>query len=144
MKLDTSPQRSRLMGRVRQRNTAAELTLRRALFKAGLRYRIKPTVPLPGSPDILFGPARLAIFVDGCFWHGCPLHGTWPKSNSGFWREKILRNQERDRSVDMDLACLGCTVIRVWEHELRGDFSPLVEEIVRFVRLAKKHNSGGE
>lgn len=144
MKLETSPQRSRLMGRVRRKNTAAELTLRRALFKEGLRYRIKPIVRLPGSPDIIFGPARLLIFVDGCFWHGCPLHGTWPKSNSGFWREKILRNQERDKSVDMALASLGWTVIRVWEHELRGDFSPLVRRIARFVRAAKNHPTGCE
>jgi DNA mismatch endonuclease (patch repair protein) len=137
MKLDTSPQRSRLMGRVRHKDTAPELTLRRALFKAGLRYRIKPTVRLPGRPDILFEAARLVIFVDGCFWHGCPLHGTWPKVNSAFWREKILRNQERDRSVDTALASLGWKVRRVWEHELRGDFYSLVEEIVSLVRAAR-------
>jgi DNA mismatch endonuclease (patch repair protein) len=135
MKLDTNPQRSRLMARVRQKDTAPELTLRRALFKAGLRYRLKTSSRLPGSPDIVFGRARLVIFVDGCFWHGCALHGTWPKSNADFWREKILRNQERDRSVDAALTDLGWKVMRVWEHDVRGGLSFLVDTIVGIVRV---------
>ena len=135
MKLGTTPERSSLMSRVRRKHTAPELVLRRALFKVGLRYRLKTKTPLPGSPDLIFGRARLVIFVDGCFWHGCPVHGTWPKTNSAFWKDKIIRNRERDKSVDSDLNDLGWRVLRVWEHELRGDLSAIVSRIEGLVRI---------
>jgi len=71
-----------------------------------------------GRPDFVFPARRLAVFVDGCFWHGCPRHGTMPKGNRSFWRAKITRNRERDREVGAELRRLGWKVLRVWEHEL--------------------------
>ena len=75
---------------------------------------------LPGKPDFVFPKPRLAVFVDGCFWHGCPKHATWPKTNRAFWRKKIARNRARDREVGHALRRMGWRVIRVWEHGLRG------------------------
>ncbi|HEX5751048.1 MAG TPA: very short patch repair endonuclease [Archangium sp.] len=107
------------MQRVRQKNTSAESALRRELHARGLRYRIH--VPVLAKPrrvaDVAFSGLRVAVFVDGCFWHGCPLHATWPKENAEFWRAKILANQERDRDTDERLRAEGWTVVRVWAHE---------------------------
>jgi len=107
------------MQSVRQRDTSAESALRSALFARGLRYRVQ--VALLTMPrrvaDIVFAGPRVAVFVDGCFWHGCPLHATWPKQNADFWRAKILANQERDRDTDARLRAEGWEVIRVWAHE---------------------------
>lgn len=102
----------------RRRDTAPELAIRRLLHARGLRYRVD--VLLPGMrrwADILFGPSRIAVFVDGCFWHGCPEHGTQPKNNAAWWSAKIAGNIARDRDTDRRLAEAGWTVIRVWEHE---------------------------
>jgi DNA mismatch endonuclease (patch repair protein) len=126
-----TPERSRLLGRVRHQGTAPEIELRRGLRRAGLRYRLRYS--LPGSPDLVLVASRLAIFVDGCFWHGCPLHGTIPKTNTSFWQAKILRNRERDNSVDQRLATLGWMVIRVWEHEIRNDLEGVVTRFVGLV-----------
>ena len=103
----------------RQRNTTSELVLRRALHAAGLRYRLHRSV-LPGlrrHADLVFGPRRVAVFVDGCFWHGCPIHATYPKANESWWRDKLETNQRRDRDTDRRLADAGWLVVRVWEHE---------------------------
>jgi len=102
----------------RQRDTAPELALRSLLHRRGLRFRVD--YPLPGSrrrADIVFRRARLVVFVDGCFWHSCPEHGTWPKQNADWWRQKIETNQRRDRDTDQRLAATGWMVVRVWEHE---------------------------
>jgi len=107
------------MRATRQRDTDAELKLRSALFRRGLRYRLQQRL-IPGMnrrADIVFLRAKVAVFVDGCFWHGCPKHGTSPKSNSAFWQEKIVANQRRDRDTNMKLVQLGWRVVRVWEHE---------------------------
>lgn len=115
----SSPEASRRMARVRQRGTDVEIELRRALHARGLRYRLQ--VPLSKKPrrvaDIVFIGARVAVFVDGCFWHGCPLHATWPKENAGFWRAKIEANRARDADTTRRLRELGWEVIRVWSHE---------------------------
>lgn len=130
--------RSLLMGRVRQRGTAPELMLRKALWGAGLRYRLKSKTKLPGSPDILFPGARVAVFVDGCFWHGCPEHGTQPKTRPEFWAQKITRNRERDAEVDLKLTEMGWRVVRVWEHRIRFDVAECVADIRHTLR---PHNS---
>lgn len=107
------------MTKQRSRDTGAELAIRRALHAMGLRYRVHRR-PLPGvrrEVDILFGPARVAVFVDGCFWHGCPDHGTSPKANSEWWSNKLRRNRERDVDTTERLVQAGWTTIRVWEHE---------------------------
>jgi DNA mismatch endonuclease (patch repair protein) len=95
--------------------------MRKALHSCGLRFRMDTPVGLPGSPDIRFARARVAVFVDGCFWHGCPQHGSHPKTNAAFWSAKIARNRQRDLAVDAALQRLGWSVVRVWEHEVNQD-----------------------
>lgn len=102
-----------------RRDTVPELAVRRVLHSAGLRYRV--AYPIPGQRrrtiDIAFTRAQLAVFIDGCFWHGCPEHGTAPKVNSAWWQGKISANQARDRDTDRLLRELGWTTLRYWEHE---------------------------
>jgi DNA mismatch endonuclease (patch repair protein) len=136
MDLLTKTQRSLLMSRVRQRGTALELRLRSALRARRLRYRTN--VSLPGTPDIAIGTGKLAVFVDGCFWHGCPRHGTMPKTNRAFWRRKIVRNRERDSEVDRELRKLGWRPVRVWEHELRTSVDSVVERLSALVAQAAR------
>lgn len=111
--------KSEQMARVRSRNTAPDLALRSALHRLGLRYVLG--AKLPGSPDIAFVRQRVAIFVDGCFWHGCPSHYSRPAANAAFWRAKLKRNRQRDRSVDRQLLDLGWRPMRVWEHQVTRD-----------------------
>ncbi|MEU5437707.1 very short patch repair endonuclease [Streptomyces sp. NPDC020719] len=118
-RLETSAAVRARMSRQRSRDTGVEVALRRVLHAMGLRFRIHRR-PLPGirrEADVVFGPARVAVFVDGCFWHGCPEHGTWPKNNAEFWRSKIEGNRARDRDTDARLAEAGWLAVRVWEHE---------------------------
>lgn len=107
------------MARQRTRDTLAEITLRQALHRLGYRYRVD--APLPGIPrrraDILFTARKLAVFVDGCFWHGCPEHATWPANNAAWWQSKLTTNIERDRDTTQRLTNDGWTVLRIWEHE---------------------------
>lgn len=121
------------MSRQRTRDTEPEVLLRRELHRRGLRYRVD--APLPGMPrrraDILFTRAKVAVFVDGCFWHGCPEHKTTPTNNREWWVDKLARNIERDGQTDAHLSSLGWTVIRVWEHE---DVRLAVADIERAVR----------
>lgn len=109
----------RRMERQRRRDTDPEMRLRRALHALGYRYRID--APLPGMPrrraDLLFTKHRVAVFVDGCFWHGCPAHRTHPKNNAEWWRQKIEGNIARDRATDEHLAERGWCSVRIWEHE---------------------------
>jgi DNA mismatch endonuclease (patch repair protein) len=100
-----------------QRDTQCEIGLRRAVYRLRLRYRVDR--PIPGTrrrADLLFARAKVAVFVDGCFWHGCPEHGTWPKSNAEWWHKKIEANRSRDSDTDCKLRALGWTVLRFWEH----------------------------
>lgn len=119
------------MSRVRQHGTDLERRLRSAIRKSGLRYR--SNVKLPGTPDIAIRSVKIAIFVDGCFWHGCRLHGTMPKTNRYFWREKIRRNRERDEGVDFALRKLGWKVVRVWEHDIKKSTDRVVERLLNLV-----------
>jgi DNA mismatch endonuclease (patch repair protein) len=109
----------RRMVSVRQRDTAPEVALRSALHRLGLRFRLqlRPVEGLRRSADVVFTRLRLAVYVDGCFWHGCPLHGTMAKANASFWQQKIEDNRHRDADTDRRLAEAGWTVVRVWEHE---------------------------
>jgi DNA mismatch endonuclease, patch repair protein len=130
----TSPLRSRIMAAVQRRHTAPELRLRQALTSSGLRYRVNGRCGLPGSPDVWFPGPRVAVFVDGCFWHGCPIHGTEPKSNAAFWQAKIQRNRERDQAVDIRLEAMGWIVVRIWEHEVKSDAEAIALRIWAAVR----------
>ena len=112
--------RSRVMARVKGRDTGPELALRRALYRAGVRGWRCHRKNLPGKPDLAFGRARLAIFVDGGFWHGHPSK-YWPGRSGDYWDAKIARNQARDREVDASLAALGWQVMRLWDFEVLED-----------------------
>jgi DNA mismatch endonuclease (patch repair protein) len=93
--------------------------VRRELHRRGLRYRVELSV-LPGvrrRADVVFTRAKVAVFIDGCFWHRCPIHATSPKANAAFWAEKLTANQARDRDTDQRLLAIGWRVVRVWEHE---------------------------
>ncbi len=107
------------MSRARRRDTAPEIALRKLLHARGLRYRV--AYPVPGQRrrtiDIAFTRQKLAVFVDGCFWHGCPEHGTSPRANSEWWRRKLEANHARDLDTDAMLRDRGWTVLRIWEHE---------------------------
>jgi DNA mismatch endonuclease (patch repair protein) len=103
----------------RRRDTKPELAIRSALHRMGLRYRVD-VAPLPDlrrRADIVFPRQRVAVQVDGCFWHGCPEHGLAPRANRDYWVEKIRRNRERDAETDAALQAAGWMVVRVWEHE---------------------------
>lgn len=107
------------MSKQRSRDTDPERAIRSRLHAVGFRYRVhrRPVDGVRREADIVFGSAKVAVFVDGCFWHGCPEHGTWPANNADWWRAKIEGNQERDRDTDDRLAKAGWMVVRVWEHE---------------------------
>jgi DNA mismatch endonuclease, patch repair protein len=124
---------SERMSRVRRRDTAPELELRSELHRRGLRYRVdrRPLKGIPSRADLVFGPAKVAVYVDGCFWHSCPEHGTMPRSNEAFWQEKLARNQERDATTNAALAEAGWTVVRIWEHEEIAEAADRVEAAVR-------------
>jgi DNA mismatch endonuclease (patch repair protein) len=115
----SSPDARRRMQATRGRDTAPELALRRELHRRGLRYRVDAQI-LPNlrrRADLVFRRVRVAVFVDGCFWHGCPQHATTAKANAAFWAEKIITNQARDRDTDRRLQEAGWTVVRIWEHD---------------------------
>jgi DNA mismatch endonuclease (patch repair protein) len=131
------------MQRTGQKNTPAEITVRSALHKLGLRYRLHKR-PLPGirrTADIVFFRAKVSVFVDGCFWHGCPSHGTWPKSNAEWWKAKIEANRRRDAETNELFTQSGWAVIRVWEHEDQEEAAARIAEIVR-TRLASLGKKG--
>jgi DNA mismatch endonuclease (patch repair protein) len=115
------------MSRVKSKNTKPEIRLRKALWAVGLRYRLR--YKLPGKPDLVFVSAKLAVFVDGCFWHGCPEHATQPKTNERFWATKLGENVERDQRVNWQLRGMGWTVLRLWQHDIEGNLDNAVEQI---------------
>ena len=106
-------ERSRMMSRIRGRNTRPERRLRQALWAAGLRYRKHAKTPV-GRPDLVFVGPRVAVFVDGCFWHGCPRHYVRPRSRTDFWSRKLRENVDRDRRQTLELHVRGWTVVRIW------------------------------
>jgi DNA mismatch endonuclease, patch repair protein len=116
----------------RNRDTKPETQLRSLLHRRGLRFRVDVS-PIPGvrrRADLVFPRARVAVFVDGCFWHGCPQHATWPKANADFWREKIETNRRRDEDTNRKFAEAGWVVVRVWEHEAVDGASLRIEQLV--------------
>src|SRR4051794_16485610 len=114
----SSPGVRRGMQANRGRDTKPEIAVRRAAHAAGLRYRVdhRPLPRINRRADLVFTRAQVAVFVDGCFWHGCPVHHTVAKSNATFWVEKVARTRERDAETDQLLLDAGWTVIRAWEH----------------------------
>ena len=128
------PARSRNMSRIRSRDSKAELALRRALYALGFRYRLH-VAGLPGKPDIVFVRAKVAVFMDGDFWHGrfWARDGKAPKTRRRWWIRKLTRNIERDRAVNRTLRKSGWKVVRVWESEIRRDARTVAERIVKFL-----------
>lgn len=126
---DTTPERSRLMSRIRGRkNKSTELRLV-AILRANKLRGWRRHQPLAGSPDFAFTDAKVAIFVDGCFWHGCPKCYKPPASNAMFWAEKVAYNRVRDRRISRHLRSRGWSVLRVWEHSLTRNPSAVVSRI---------------
>jgi DNA mismatch endonuclease, patch repair protein len=121
------------MQATRQRDTKGEIALRRELHRLGFRFRIhrRPVHGLRREADIVFSSSRVAVFVDGCFWHGCPTHGTWPRANADWWRKKIEANVARDRDTDSRLGDAGWEPVRVWEHERTEEAATRIAAIVR-------------
>ena len=134
----TSRKRSEIMARVRsRRNRSTELALASAFRSAGITgWRRHP--PLPGSPDFAFPSVKLAVFVDGCFWHGCPKHGRMPAANKDFWSNKIARNRHRDRKVAMLLKARGWRILRVWEHDTRRKADKAARRVRRILEKARR------
>lgn len=120
--------RSKNMAKIRGRDTSPEMRLRKSLWRLGFRFRVN--IPVIGiRPDIVFTARKLAIFVDGCFWHGCPIHYVRPRTRDEFWAEKLRANTARDRRQTEALIESGWKVMRFWEHEVRLDLSQVMEEI---------------
>jgi DNA mismatch endonuclease (patch repair protein) len=120
------------MARQRTRDTAPEVAIRCELHRQGLRYRlhVRPEPAVRAVADLVFRGAQVAVFVDGCFWHGCPTHGSWPASNADWWRAKIERNVQRDGATTDALAARGWRVIRIWEHEPPSEAAARIAAIV--------------
>lgn len=146
----SSPGSRRRMQATGRRDTGAELAIRKVVHAHGLRYAVdaRPLADLARRADLVFRGARVAVFIDGCFWHGCPQHATWPKANADFWRKKILDNRRRDRGTDDSLRKAGWLVIRAWEHEAAEAAAGRICEAVRgrasmptppMPRRAKRH-----
>lgn len=127
----------------RGRDTTFELSVRRILYAMGLRYRVDFRVvqQVRSRADVAFPGRHIAVYFDGCFWHGCPVHATAPKTNAAFWAAKLLRNIERDRAVDVALAESGWLVLRYWEHE---DPNAIAVDIAEQVGQRNLKNQGEE
>lgn len=115
----SSAARRRNMQAIRSRDTTPERLIRRLVHAHGLRYRVsaRPLPDLRRTADLVFRPTKVAVFIDGCYWHGCPEHYVPPKTNSGYWSDKVARNIARDRDTDERLRAAGWLVLRFWEHE---------------------------
>jgi DNA mismatch endonuclease (patch repair protein) len=121
----------------KSRDTKPELALRSAVHALGLRYRVgaKPLAGLRRTADLVFPTAKVAVFLDGCFWHGCPEHHTVAAANAKFWADKVSGNRARDRDTDARLEAAGWASVRVWEHENPREAAQRVEGVVRARRV---------
>ena len=134
----TTKKRSKIMSKIRGKNTKPELLFRKALWKKGVRYRVD-NKKLPGKPDVSIQKYKLAIFIDGEFWHGY----NWDerkdniKSNRGFWVPKIERNMQRDREVNRQLNNMGYTVFRFWEKEIKNELNKCINDILVYIAIGQ-------
>ena len=129
------------MQRMPRSSTSPEMLIRRELHRRGLRFRVNHP-RLPGRPDVAFTAARIAVFVDGCFWHSCPDHGLLPKNNRAWWQEKLERNVQRDREKDALLEKMGWTVLHVWEHERPLEAADAIDQLWSSVRGTAARRAG--
>ncbi|WP_410537851.1 very short patch repair endonuclease [Streptomyces sp. KL2] len=144
MPAPSSPSVSARMSRQANRDTSPEVAVRRLLYAAGYRYRLHRKVP--GMPrrtiDIAFPGTKVAVFLDGCFWHGCPEHATQPKANKEWWRQKLDRNISRDLETTERLSEEGWVVLRFWEHESPDAVAGRVAQVVTERRVRSRTMSG--
>ena len=126
----SSQKRSQIMSRIKGKDTRIELLVRNELWKNGFRYRKNYG---KYKIDIAFIKEKVAIFIDSCFWHNCPIHGEIPKTNIDFWEKKLTYNKERDLLVTSKLISEGWEVIRIWEHELSSNFTDVINKIIHTV-----------
>jgi DNA mismatch endonuclease (patch repair protein) len=129
----SSEERSRIMRAVKGKDSTLEVTVRSALWRSGLRFR-KNVASLPGKPDIVFSKSKVVVFIDSCFWHGCPNHLRRPGSHQDYWEAKISRNRQRDTEVTETYRQMGWTALRIWEHELKENLESCLARIVDAVR----------
>lgn len=136
----SSAARRRNMQAVRSRDTKPEQLIRRLLHARGLRYRVaaRPVPDLRRTADIVFRPAKVAVFIDGCYWHGCPEHYVAPRTNPEFWSAKVAGNMARDRDTDQQLTAAGWTVLRFWEHESSAECAMRIAQEVEKRRPSGK------
>lgn len=140
----SSNEAHRRMKAIRQRGTEAEQYLCNELDVLGLEYDVDRS-PIPGlrsRADVVFEAARIAVFIDGCFWHSCPVHATWPKSNSEWWIAKLAANRQRDERTNQTLTNAGWLVLRFWEHEDPSEAARVVANYVAARLLNANENSG--
>lgn len=128
------------MAKVRSQNTRLEQTLFNLLIESGLSDFATHIKELPGKPDIVFNKQKLIVFLDSCYWHGCPKHLRMPSSNVEYWQNKIKRNKTRDRRQSSELKKNGWNVVRVWEHELKTP-AAVVSKITRSLKKANEKNN---
>lgn len=138
-----NPRRSNMQAN-RRRDTKPELKVRQILFARGLRYFVdrRPIKDVRWKADIVFPRAQVVVFIDGCYWHGCPDHYSTPRVNTGYWAPKIAGNQERDRKFDEILGARGWTVVRAWEHEDPIQVADRVETVVRSTQSGQAQQRG--
>ena len=132
----TSKLRSKTMSKIRGKNSKPELLLRKALWGKNIRFRLHKK-DLIGRPDLVIDKYKLAIFVDGDFWHGYQWHKRKPKTNQNFWLAKIERNIQRDQFVNQKLTELGYTVMRFWEHEVKDNLQACVNQVLLFIETSR-------
>ncbi|MGF1342297.1 very short patch repair endonuclease [Streptomyces flavovirens] len=141
----SSPSVSARMSRQARRDTAPEVAVRKLLHASGYRYRLNERVPHMSrrTIDIAFTRSKVAVFLDGCFWHGCPDHATQPKANAEWWRQKLDRNMARDAETTAHLVAEGWTVLRFWEHQSPAQVADVVAEAVDRERSARRTGQEG-
>jgi DNA mismatch endonuclease (patch repair protein) len=125
------------MQAIRSRDTKPERLIRQLVHAQGLRYRVaaRPLPNLRRTADMVFRPAKVAVFIDGCYWHGCPEHYVSPKTNPGYWSGKVAGNIARDRDTDAWLRAAGWTVLRFWEHDSADECALMISAVVRDRRI---------
>lgn len=131
--------RSKIMSSIRSRNTQPEITIRKILWSHGKRYRIHDR-SVYGTPDISFKNERIAIFIDGCFWHGCKKCYVPPKTNEMFWRNKMIENRKRRGIVTSRLENDGWRILSFWEHEIKNNPQKVVKSILKFFKASNLSN----
>jgi DNA mismatch endonuclease (patch repair protein) len=130
----TKYQRSKCMSTVKNKDTDLEIIFRKSISKLKIRsYRLHTN--LPGTPDLYFPKYRIAVFIDGCFWHGCPSCSSMPASNTAFWKQKIIKNKSRDKAVNLALHKLGIRVQRFWGHEIKKNPEKYANKLAKLIRL---------